>query len=256
MHLIFHRRFLVRLATFLLGIVFVAGTLAWFFALPLEARYCARRVPVLRQTPVSVRDSSFTESTGRKITFCGSTFDIPWSDLDDAKTKAGGNSTTLFFDSGLVALLKCQPPREFVEGVLSSTKISSETFRRAFGDNALESDYALTRHMLETTPETISIRTPHLQQGPLMAMLVLKGHSDTTSRFWHVCNPYRGVRWLSVPRPTRKSEVGINGPVRSGSGLGVSIFSYIIMAPRRMCHKLTSIEYYAQYTKSPCILLS
>jgi len=175
MHLIFQRRFLVRLATFLLGIVFVAGTLAWFFALPLEARYCARRVPVLRQTPVSVRDSSFTESTGRKITFCGSTFDIPWSDLDDAKTKAGGNSTTLFFDSGLVALLKCQPPREFVEGVLSSTKISSETFRRAFGDNALESDYALTRHMLETTPETISIRTPHLQQGPLMAMLVLKG---------------------------------------------------------------------------------
>jgi hypothetical protein len=173
--LIFRRRFLGRLAAILLGTVFVAGTLAWFFALPLEARYWAHRVPVLRQTPTFVRDSSFTESTGRKIAFCGSTFDIPWGDLDDAKTKAGGNSTTFFFDSGLVALVKCQQPREFVEGVLSSTKMSSDDFRRAFGDGALESDYALTRLMLETTPDTVGIRTPHRQQGPLMAMLVLKG---------------------------------------------------------------------------------
>jgi hypothetical protein len=175
MQLLIRRRFLVRLAAFLLGIIFVVGALAWFFVLPLEARYWARRVPVLRQTPASVRDSSFTESTGRKITFCGSTFDIPWSDLDDAKTKAGGNSTTLFFDSGLVALLKCQPPREFVEGVLSSTKMNSDDFRRAFGEGVLASDYALTRLMLETTPDTISIRTPHRLQGPLMAMLILKG---------------------------------------------------------------------------------
>jgi hypothetical protein len=175
MQLILRRRFLVRLAAFLLAIVFVAGALAWFFALPLEARYWARRIPVLRQTPTPVRDSSFTESTGRKIAFCGCAFDVPWSDLDDAKTKAGGNSTTLFFDSGLVALLKCQPPREFVEGVLSSTKMSSDNFRRAFGDGPLESDYALTSLMLETTPDTMSVRTPHRQQGPLMAMLVLKG---------------------------------------------------------------------------------
>ena len=175
MQLFFRRRFLVRLAAVLLGIVFVVVALPWLFALPLGARYWARRAPVLRQTPASVRDSSFTESAGRKIAFCGSTFDIPWSDLDDTKTKAGGNSTTLFFDSGLVAVLKCQPPREFVEGVLSSTKMSSDDFRRAFGEGALASDYALTRRMLETTPDTISILSPHRQQGPLMAMLILKG---------------------------------------------------------------------------------
>jgi hypothetical protein len=175
MRVSFPRRFLVRVAAFLLAIVFAAGALAWFFALPLEARYWARRVPVLRQTPTPVRDSSFTESAGRKIAFCGCAFDVPWSDLDDAKTRAGGNSTTLYFDSGLVALLKCQPPREFVEGVLSSTKMSSDNFKRAFGDGALQSDYTLTRLMLETTPDTISVSTPHRQQGPLMAMLVVKG---------------------------------------------------------------------------------
>jgi hypothetical protein len=170
----FRPRLLVRIAAFLLAGVFAVGVLAWFYALPLEARYWARQVPVLRQTPAPVRDSSVTESTGRKIAFCGCAFDVPWGDLDDAKTKTGGNSTILYFDSGLVALLKCEPPREFVEGVLSSTKMRSESFKRAFGDTALESDYGLTRLMLETTPDAITVRTPHGQQGPLMAMLVLK----------------------------------------------------------------------------------
>lgn len=174
MHVRFRPRLLIRIAAFLLGTIFAVAVLAWFFALPLEARYWARQVPVLRQTPAAVRDSSFTQSTGRKIAFCGCAFDVPWSDLNDAKTKAGGNSTTLYFDSGLVALLKCQPPREFVDGVLSSTKMRSESFRRAFGDSALESDFGLTHLMLETTPDAITVTTPHDQQGPLIAMLALK----------------------------------------------------------------------------------
>ena len=166
------RRFLLRIALFLLVAVFAVGALAWFFALPLEGRYYARRFPLLLQTPVPVRDSSFTKSAGREIGFCDCGFEVPWSDLDDAKMITKENSATLYFDSGLVALLKCEPPREFVEGVLSSTKMSPETFRRAFGDDALESDYALTSLMLETRP--MSFHTPHDQQGPLMARLLLK----------------------------------------------------------------------------------
>ena len=173
------RRFLVRIALFLLVAVFAVGALAWFFALPLEARYYARRLPLLLQTPVPVRDSSFTKSVGREIGFCGCGFEVPWRDLEDAKTKTGGNSATLYFDSGLVTLLKCEPPREFVEGVLSSTKMSPETFRRAFGEDALDSDYALTNLMLETRP--MSFHTPPDQQGPLMAMLVLKAIATPTA---------------------------------------------------------------------------
>jgi hypothetical protein len=174
MRVSFSRRFLVRVAAFLLAIVCVAGALAWFFALPLEARYYVRRLPVLRQIPTSVQDSAFTESTGRKITFCGSAFDVPWSDLDETKTKTGGNSTILYFDSGLVVVLKCLPPREFVEGVLSSIKVNSTIFRQAFGESAVRSDYRLWRLILETTPDAMTLRTPHRRQGAIMAMLVLK----------------------------------------------------------------------------------
>jgi hypothetical protein len=168
----FRPRRLLRIAAFVLAAVLVLGVAAWFFALPLEAHYWARRDPVLRQTPVPVRDLSITQSTGRTNVFCGCAFDVPWSDLDETRTKTGGNSTTLFFDSGLVALLKCEPPREFVQGVLSSIEVSPAEFGRAFGQGPLESDYALTRLMLGTTP--MSFSTPHRQQGALMALLVLK----------------------------------------------------------------------------------
>lgn len=168
------RRFIVRAAAFLLAIAFITGALAWFFALPLEARYWGRRMPGLRRTPIAVQDSAFTESTGRNIVFCGSAFDLPWSDADDAKTKTGANTTILYFDSGLEVVLKCLPPREFVEGVLSSFKVSPAVFRQAYGESAVQSDYALWRLILETTPEEMTLGTPHRLQGAIMAMLVLK----------------------------------------------------------------------------------
>jgi hypothetical protein len=170
----FRPRLLVRIAASLLAAVFAVGALAWFFALPLEAHYWGRKVPVLRQTPAPFRDSAFTESTGRKIAFCGSAFDVPWSDLDEAKTKMGANSTILYFDSGLVVVLKCLPAREFVEGALSSINVSSTNFRRAFGESAVQSDYGLWRLILETTPDAMTLGTPHRRQGAIMAMLVLK----------------------------------------------------------------------------------
>jgi|SRR5579872_1096973 len=170
----FRRRFLVRIAASLLAIVVAVTALAWFFALPIEARYYARRVPVLRETPATLQDSSFTESTGRNIAFCGTAFDVPWNDLNDAKTKTGANSTILYFDSGLEIVLKCLPSREFVEGVLSSIHVSPTHFQQAFGENVMQSDYALWRLILETTPDRMTLGTPHRQQGAIMAMLVLK----------------------------------------------------------------------------------
>ena len=172
--------FLVRLVGVLLAIAVSAGAFLWYFGLPLEARYAATKAPVLRETPIPIRDSSVTQSPGRKLAFCGCEYDIPWSDLDETKTKVGANSTILYFDSGLVTLLKCLPPREFVESVLSSFQVSPENFRRAFGDSVLQSDYALTNLMLGTKPDEITFRTPHRYQASKMAMLVLK--ATTTPR--------------------------------------------------------------------------
>lgn len=190
------RRLLFRLAALSMALVFAAGVFVWFLGMPLEARYLARRLPVLGETPVAVRDSAVTVSPGRKIAFCGCEFDIPWVDLDDSKTKSGPNSTIFYFDSGLVALLKCEPPREFVDGVLSSTKMSAENIRRAYGDSASKSDYALTRVMLGTTPDAITVRNSH-RNGPLiMAMLVVKA----------IATPRADSGMFSMPRNSMASS--------------------------------------------------
>ena len=70
--------------------------------------------------------------------------------------------------------MKCLPPREFVDGVLSEISVSPELFRQAYGESAIRTDYALWRLILDTTPDAMPLGTPRRQQGAVMAMLVLK----------------------------------------------------------------------------------
>jgi len=168
------RAFLVVAAS-LVALALALGTFAWFLALPIEARYWGRKMPVLRETPVPLRVTAVTDSPGEKIDFCGTEFEIPWNDVNDSKTKSGSNSKVLFFDSGLAVVMKCEPPREFVDGVLDATHVNREFLRRAYGDRAAESDYALIRLTLETTPDSVSVFDgAHRYQGPMMSLLVLK----------------------------------------------------------------------------------
>jgi hypothetical protein len=169
----FQRKFLVRLAAILITLAVALFAFFRFFALPLEARYFGRKMPVLKETPLPLRITAVTGSPGTKMVFCGTEFEMPWADQNDGKTKSGVNSTTLFFDSGLAVIVKCLPPREFVNGVLESIHVDRDQFRRAYGDRAAESDYALTRLMLETTPDSVSIHAQRWQ-GPMMSLLVLK----------------------------------------------------------------------------------
>ena len=204
------RRLWLRIAAWLTTSILVLGVSFWFLGMPLEAWYWGKRMPALRERPIPIRDSSITRSAGRKLSFCGCEFEVPWNDLDETKTKTGPNSAALHFESGLVALLKCQPPREFVEGVLSSTQTPPEAFRRAFGDRAFQSDYYFTRLMLETTPDEITPRMAHGQDMSIMAMLVLKmmamPRSDTglfsihTAEFdgFQYQDPQKRPDWLLV----------------------------------------------------------
>jgi hypothetical protein len=174
MKALFQRRVLLRIAAALVAILLAAVAFLWFFALPLEARYWGRQMPILHETPVPLKNTAVADSPGRKMAFCGAEFEIPWSDVNDGKTKSGVNSTILFFESGLVATMKCLPPREFVDGVIESIHVNREKFRRAYGDRPAESDYALTRLMLETTPGSVRAFSSHRAQGPMMSLLVLK----------------------------------------------------------------------------------
>lgn len=167
-------RAFLKVAAWVASLALAVGLFAWFFALPIEARYWGRKMPVLSKTPVPLRVTMVAESPGRRINFCGTGFEIPWNDVDEGKTKSGPNSQVLIFDSGLAVVMKCEPPHEFVDGVLDAMQVNRDIFRLLFGNRAVESDYALTRLMLETTPESVSVFQSHRYQGPMMSLLVLK----------------------------------------------------------------------------------
>src|SRR2546429_1773968 len=55
----------------------------------LEARYLARKAPVVRVAPAQLRDFSISRSPGRKLSYFGYEFEVPWNDVDEAKSEIG-----------------------------------------------------------------------------------------------------------------------------------------------------------------------
>src|SRR5260370_22686905 len=175
------RRFMSRWKHLLvwLGIAVVAcGTFFWFFGvqtlLALEARYIGQKSPVVKRVPIELSDLSVSQTTGKKLSYFGYEFEVPWDDVDESKSRIiGGNKAIIAFRSGNVLSVWSGSPREFVNLVLSSGKMDSDTFRQIYGDEALKSDYALHRIMLQTTPAKITpfISTRKAFSGPMLLLL-------------------------------------------------------------------------------------
>jgi len=169
-------RFLIGLGIALL----VSVIYLWFFGfqtvIALEVRYLARKTPLERMAPAQLTDLSISQSPGRKLSYFGYEFEVPWADMDDAKSKmVGDNKAMIVFQSGNSLSVWHGSPRAFVNSVLSNDKIDPNILRRMYGDEALQSDYALYRTILETTPDKI---TPFMSQKDAASqaiLLIVKG---------------------------------------------------------------------------------
>lgn len=119
-----------------------------------------------------------SQSSGKKLSYFGYEFEVPWNDIDEAKSKViGGNKAIIAFQSGNVLSVWSGSPREFVNTVLSSGKIDRDSYRQIYGDEALQSDYAFHRIMLRTTPDAI---TPFISKRDAVSrtmLLLTKGIS-------------------------------------------------------------------------------
>jgi hypothetical protein len=162
--------------------VVVCGSYLWFFGaqtlLTLEARNIARQTPVVKKDPVELPDLSISRPLGKKLSYFGYEFEVPWDDVDEAKSQIiGGNKAIIPFRSGNVLSVWSGSPHDFVNGVLSSGKIDRDTFRQIYGDKVLQSDYLFHRIMLETTPDQITPFIPRGQAISRSMLLLMKGIS-------------------------------------------------------------------------------
>jgi len=70
----------VTLTVIFVGVSWIAPVVLSFYA--------ARKAPpVARVVPTDLKDQSVSEAPGKKLSYFGYEFQIPWSDLDEAQTK-------------------------------------------------------------------------------------------------------------------------------------------------------------------------
>lgn len=168
------RRFLVTLAiASLLCIAYL-----WFFGvatmLSLEARYIGWKTPIVRKTPTELPDQSIAQVSGRKLTYFGYEFEVPW-EVEDAKSKQIGKMQLISFRSGNTLLVSRGAPKEFVNDFLSTGKADSPGLRALYGEDVLQSDYSLKERILEATPDEVGLFTSRNDAVGSAMLLIIKG---------------------------------------------------------------------------------
>jgi hypothetical protein len=118
----------------LITLVVIVAALCWIG--PAVVVYFAKTAPaVTRVVPTELKDVSTSLAPGRKLSYFGYQFEVPWSDLDESQThvseKSNLNMAWLCFRSGLRLLVVITPRKAGVP------------------------DYALMKRVYEITPDKI-----------------------------------------------------------------------------------------------------
>ena len=170
-----------RILIALFVVVLLCVAYLWFFGFQtlilLEARYLTRKTPAVSMAPAPLTDMSISRSPGRKLSHFGYEFEVPWNDVDEAKSGVipDKSKAMIFFQSGNALSVWHGSPRAFLNQVLSNDKIDQNTLRRIVGDEALQSDLALYRTILQMTPDKMTPFESQTDAGNQALLLLVKG---------------------------------------------------------------------------------
>lgn len=159
--------------------LWVFGIATWFIV---EGRDFAGNDPALWMAPAELRDLSTSSAPGRKLSYFGYEFEVPWDDLDEQKTRLVGSWQFIAFHSGKTMLFWRLPPKKSVNAMLGQGKLDGARLKRLYGDETLQSDYAFIRATLETTPGQITLFTPQRKALRIMTLLLLKSIYVSTNK--------------------------------------------------------------------------
>ena len=163
------------------AVALVCVAYLWFFGfqtlIVLEARYLTQKAPVVRVAPAQLTDFSISGSPGKKLSYFGYEFEVPWKDVDEADSglTSDSNKAMIVFQSGNSLSVWRGSPRAFLNTVLSNDKIDQNTLRRIVGDEALQSDYALYRTILQMTPGKMTPWESQSDAANQALLLLVKG---------------------------------------------------------------------------------
>ena len=199
------------------GIVLLAcATYLWLFGtqtfFAVEAHNIARKLPFVKRIPVPLPDLSVSQVPGATLSYFGYEFEVPWTDIDRERTKiVGGNKAIIAFRSGNVLSVWSGQPHEFMNALMEEGKIDRDTFRKLYGDEALQSDYSFKRLILETTPEKITPFTDRriaVSQGVLLLVKAICVGGDPNSGIFDVQGKeFKGFQYGLPQNPPKQLSV-------------------------------------------------
>ncbi len=203
-------RRLVWIGASLGGFVAVLLVYAWFFGVQtffaLQTRHMARQMPIVNSVPAELEDLSISTAQGKKLSFQGAEFEVPWDDLDEQKTRIVGKWATVYFRSGRSILLCVGTPDTFINGLAKDKTPSPDVFAKVYGPQVLHSDYELYDALYKTTPSQITLTTPSNKAAGLGVALLVKAIAPPTTDWaiFHVQS--KRTKGFQLGNPTRRPK--------------------------------------------------
>ena len=183
------------LLTVTITVATIFAIVQWIAPIALSFYASRKAPPIARVIPSGLRDQSVSENTGKKLSYLGYQFDLPWSDLDDTQTRLypkdkPESRVDLRFRSGLRLLVTSSRPQEFVDGLAEEMKVSPQQIESTFGS----SDYQVTKTIFEFTPDrmnhwSLSPRV-HAREGFLLLIKSIVPTSSADSGIFNIQNKY------------------------------------------------------------------
>ncbi|HWW14911.1 MAG TPA: hypothetical protein VN310_09655 [Candidatus Dormibacteraeota bacterium] len=205
------------LVTIVVTLTAIFVCLYWIAPIALSF-YAARKVlPVARVVPTDLKDHSVSQAPGTKLSYFGYEFEVPWSDLDEAKTahypkdKPEKTRVVLSFRSGLRLVVTAVPAREAVSFCATEFKIQPPGVELLFGPGASTSDYAFVSNVYRFTPDkmhywSLSPRLHAREQMVLLTKSIMPVKAANSGIFNLQNQYYRGFQ-QGDPRVSRDGVV-------------------------------------------------
>jgi hypothetical protein len=154
----------VTLAVIFVGVYWIAPVALSFYA-------AKKAPPIARIVPTDLKDKSVSEGPGKKLSYFGYEFEVPWSDLDETQTKLypkekpEKTKVDLYFRSGLRLLVSTTPPREWAKQ-LTEMASNPHGIESIFGRETMKSDYSFVKTLYEFSPDKMH-HWAFLQRGQI-----------------------------------------------------------------------------------------
>jgi hypothetical protein len=137
-------------------------------ALAVWVRYLGWKHPVLWKAPIELTDDTISKSGGRKLSYLGCEFEVPWDDLDERDTKLVGTWEVIRFKSGRSIVLMKHEPGDPLRDFLNTEK------RLGMPIGEESPDYDGIRLVLDTVPGSVKPFSSRQQALRAWLPLVLK----------------------------------------------------------------------------------